>query len=70
MVAHAKMHSVVHFTPEHFERWIKLFTTTVDELFEGDKAELAKQRALSIATVMQLKIIYGEPSIPVIRREP
>jgi hemoglobin len=68
MTAHVKMHSVVNFTPEHFERWLKLFTGTVDELFAGDKAELAKQRAISIATVMQLKILHGEGSIPVIKK--
>jgi hemoglobin len=33
-----------------------LFTATVDELFEGEKAELAKQRAISISTVMRIKI--------------
>ncbi|CAN5800215.1 group III truncated hemoglobin [soil metagenome] len=68
MTAHVKMHSVVNFTPEHFEHWLKLFTATVDELFAGDKAELAKQRATSIATVMQLKILHGEGSIPVIKK--
>lgn len=41
---------------EHFDRWIQLFNETVDELFEGEKAELAKQRALSIATVMQINM--------------
>jgi hemoglobin len=30
----------------HFDRWVKLFTETVDELFVGEKAELAKQRAI------------------------
>lgn len=40
----------------HFDRWLKLFNETVDRLFEGEKAELAKQRALSIATVLQIKI--------------
>ena len=35
---------------------IKLFTTTVDELFAGSNAEQVKQRALSIATVMRIKI--------------
>jgi hypothetical protein len=30
----------------------------VDQLFEGEKAEQAKQRATSIATVMQIKIVY------------
>jgi len=41
---------------EHFQRWIHLFTETVDELFEGNTSELAKQRATSIATVMQIKM--------------
>jgi len=34
----------------------ELFNQTIDELFEGEKAEQAKQRALSIATVMQINI--------------
>lgn len=41
---------------EHFERWTRLFDETVDEHFSGGKAILIKQRALSIATVIQLKI--------------
>jgi len=40
----------------HFETWLRYFNQTVDELFEGEKAFLAKERALSIATVMQIKI--------------
>ena len=56
MITHRKLNHVVNLTPEHFKRWLKLFLATVDENFEGDKAELAKQRAQSIATVMQLKI--------------
>lgn len=69
MTAHVKMHKLVHFTTEHFERWLKLFTSTVDELFEGDKAELAKQRAISIATVMQLKILHEYNPISVIEKD-
>lgn len=41
---------------EHFEHWVKLFHSTLDELFEGTNTDLAKTRALSIATVMQIKI--------------
>lgn len=44
-------------TRAHFERWESLFMQTVDELFAGEKASLAKQRAKSISAVMQLKII-------------
>lgn len=56
MVTHRKLHQVANLTAEHFKAWLSLFISTVDELFEGEKAELAKQRAISIATVMQLKI--------------
>lgn len=41
---------------KHFDRWLELFNETADELFIGEIANLAKTRALSIATVMQLKI--------------
>lgn len=69
MTAHVKMHNIVQFTTTHFEQWIKLFTSTVDELFEGDKAELAKQRAISIATVMQLKVLHEGGAVPFIQRK-
>lgn len=29
-----------------FDRWVAIFTATVDELFIGEKADLAKQRAM------------------------
>jgi hypothetical protein len=35
---------------------VRLFTSTVDELFEGPKAEEAKQRATSIAGVMAHRV--------------
>ena len=41
---------------EHFDQWLSMFNETVDELFHGEKAELAKTRAVSIATVIQIKI--------------
>ncbi len=53
---HQHINQVFPLTAQHFEVWIKLFTSTVDALFSGEKAELAKQRAISIATVMQIKI--------------
>lgn len=56
MITHRKLHQIAHLTAEHFKAWLSIFTSTVDELFTGDKAELAKQRAISMATVMQLKI--------------
>jgi len=44
----------------HFERWIFHFTKSVDELFDGNVAHAAKSRALSIATVMQIKVAQAQ----------
>jgi hemoglobin len=42
-------HAVLPLDLTHFERWLILFTATVDENFSGTKAEEAKGRAFSIA---------------------
>ena len=60
MESHRRLHNVFPLNEEHFKRWVALFLSTVDELFEGEKALLAKQRALSIATVMKIKILQHE----------
>ena len=57
---HRRLNKVIPLTTKHFKRWTDLFAATVDELFEGEKAFLAKQRAISISTVMQIKILNHE----------
>lgn len=47
---------------EHFKRWIKLFTETVDELFSGKVAEEAKWRAGKMAEMFNYKIQYFKNS--------
>lgn len=42
-------HMKLNLKPGHFERWLRLFTETVDEHFLGLRAEEAKARALRIA---------------------
>jgi hemoglobin len=37
---------------EHFDRWLALFQSTVDELFAGPRAELTKLRSTMIARRM------------------
>jgi hemoglobin len=59
MEIHTRLNRITPLLPEHFLRWNQLFNLSVNELFEGDKAELAKQRALSISTVMQIKILQA-----------
>lgn len=53
---HVDLHKKSPFSKEHFNIWLLYFKQTIDELFEGEKAFLAKERATSIATVMQIKM--------------
>ncbi|MGZ4674701.1 MAG: hypothetical protein ACXV8K_18730, partial [Ilumatobacteraceae bacterium] len=39
--------------PIHYERWLALFVDTVDGLFVGPRAELAKGRARKMAAAME-----------------
>ena len=56
MQPHINLHQRSPLQAQHFETWLRYFNETVDELFEGEKAFLAKERALSIATVMKIKL--------------
>lgn len=42
----------------HFEKWLILFNTTVDDLFEGEKAERAKWQGQRMAEMFHSKIEY------------
>ncbi|MFY0598307.1 MAG: group III truncated hemoglobin [Cyclobacteriaceae bacterium] len=53
---HLHLHQLHALKKEHFDQWLLLFSKTLDDLFCGEKTELAKTRALSIATVIQIKI--------------
>ena len=46
---------------EHFDRWLSLWYTTVDDLFEGSKANDAKERARNIASLLLIKIFQSKP---------
>lgn len=41
---------------KHFTQWLSLFNQTIAENFSGPKADEAKQRARSIAQIMNFKI--------------
>ncbi len=49
-------HATLHIDVKHFERWLQLFMETVNENFEGEIAEMAKERAKNIAAVFQHKL--------------
>ena len=56
MAVHQHINQLSSLKPEHLDRWVSIFTDTVDEFFCGSNAELMKQRAQSIATLMKIKI--------------
>lgn len=49
-------HTRLPIKQEHFGRWVILFTQTIEELFEGVKAEEAKYKAKSIARIFQMRM--------------
>lgn len=51
-------HAELPINKEHFDRWLGLFTLTVDNLFVGPTADEAKSRAYKIADVFQGKLNY------------
>ncbi len=56
MATHIALSKNIPLTALEFSEWIELFNTTVDELFEGEKANEAKIRAANIARLMLFKI--------------
>lgn len=60
MEVHIQLHEKVPLRQQHFDKWLALFDQTVDQLFEGENAALAKQRAHSIALLMITKIDHFE----------
>ena len=50
---HKALHLRSSLSPEHFARWLKIFVTSVDEEFQGERAEFLKMRAFSIASRFQ-----------------
>lgn len=56
MQAHLDLHKKSALTAQHFRIWLGYFNQAVNDLFVGEIADYAKERALSIATVIQIKI--------------
>lgn len=48
-------HANMPLNKELFDRWVSLFSETVDSLFVGEKANLAKQRAAIMGWTMASK---------------
>ena len=53
---HARINGRVELREGHFERWLALWTATVDELFSGERAELAKAHARRVARAFHARL--------------
>jgi len=58
VVAHQKVDENINntITSEHFGLWLNLWFETIDELFEGETAWIAKNRAQKMSTMLFMKI--------------
>ena len=52
-----------YLTPELFTIWIAHFNASVDENFIGTNSEKIKTQALSLATIMQIKVKLNDKSL-------
>ena len=58
---HAALHAKAPLREAHFRRWVALWTETVDELFAGERAELAKAHAARVATAFHGRLQTMDP---------
>jgi hemoglobin len=53
---HVSLHRKVGLRRPHFERWLVLWSTTVDELFAGPRAEEAKAHAVRVGAAFHRRL--------------
>ena len=75
LTVHQKLHERFPLQPEHFIRWVEVFSQIVDTLFAGEIADLSKSRARAIADSLDKAhrkgVIHGglNPSVVVLTSE-
>ena len=62
LMVHGELNEKEPLKLEHFQRWLEIFTETVDQLFAGDTADFIKTRASAIANRM-LEFVSGGQNI-------
>jgi hemoglobin len=61
---HAALHAKAGLRGGHFTRWVALWKQTVDELFAGPTAELAKTHAQRVANAFHARLSgHPEPEV-------
>jgi hemoglobin len=61
---HAEIHAQVPLRRAHFDQWLNLWSRTVDALFAGERAELAKAHAVRVASAFHQRLQSIAPPVP------
>ncbi len=63
MQAHRKVDADYNYQTDgrHYERWVELWCQIVDQYFVGQKAELAKTRAMNMGKLLLAKVMSEKP---------
>ena len=69
MGVHFSLNRKVPLEEKHFTRWLQLFNSTLDSLFQGEVAELARKRAGSVAALMQFKMKQENEGFNISKKE-
>ncbi len=56
MQVHLQLDQLSPMQPEHFQQWVHLWTQTVDELFAGPIASIAKERGHMVARSINMRL--------------
>ncbi len=63
---HIELDEKVRLTRDHFQRWLEIFSATVDSLFAGDAAEFIKMRSAAIAVRLLEALGQGPQGRPAV----
>ncbi len=58
---HLRLHAQKPLRLEHFQRWLELFTQTIDAYYDGPNAQAMKQFAYSIANTIYNRVSQHNP---------
>ena len=56
MQPHLNLHHKNPIAEKHFNSWLSMFNSSIDELFEGEVAWIAKNRAQKMSTMLYIHI--------------
>jgi hemoglobin len=56
---HVDMDKTMPLKKEHFDRWLVLWNETIDRLFAGEMADMAKNKAALMANLIHMKVEMG-----------